>query len=239
MLKYSERCTVDVVISTLVMWQAYGGFEKEFLLVSDQGSHFCNAVVKEFQKRFPFSHKLGICYSPWTNGSAETTHTLLIRMMRVLTSQYMLPREDWRYLTDLVVAFINNKPRLDAGGLTANQIYTGRLSKEFLGKHLINSEQIPFKEDLGVDSKSTMFMVFVKGKLREPANEKLVEEVMLSLQGKLQCVKKKIYDRMKWKRLKEREFINKKVKVEDIQYGPGDYVRVAECQPFQDKLLLV
>ena len=140
MLKYTEKCTVDAAISALIAWHAYGGFRYEFILVSDQGSHFCNEIFRQFQQHFPFVHKLGICYSPWTNGSAETTHTLLIKSLRVLTSQYMLPQGDWWKLTELVAAFVNNKPRLEVGGYTANQIYSGRFLREFTGEHLVQSK---------------------------------------------------------------------------------------------------
>eukprot|EP00924_Labyrinthula_sp_SR-Ha-C_P006631 snap_masked-scaffold_29-processed-gene-0.14-mRNA-1 protein AED:0.75 eAED:0.75 QI:0/-1/0/1/-1/1/1/0/206 len=53
-----------VVVKALVTWRGLIGLPAIFTLVSDNGSHFNNEVLRQFESRFPSEHKFSIVYSP-------------------------------------------------------------------------------------------------------------------------------------------------------------------------------
>ncbi|MCO5547027.1 hypothetical protein L7F22_000468 [Adiantum nelumboides] len=67
-------------------------FECSFEIVSDNGTHFINEVIKELTSNFMISHHKSTPYYPQANGQAESTNKTLIS---VLTKIVEAHRTDW------------------------------------------------------------------------------------------------------------------------------------------------
>eukprot|EP00924_Labyrinthula_sp_SR-Ha-C_P014518 maker-scaffold_34-augustus-gene-0.59-mRNA-1 protein AED:0.45 eAED:0.46 QI:0/0/0/0.5/0.66/0.5/4/0/1472 len=97
-----------VVVRALVMWRGLIGLPPTFTLVSDNGSHFNNEVLKTFESRFPAERKFSIVYSPWSNGSIEVMNRFVLRVLRQLCSCYMIEKEKRSELLPQLMDVINN-----------------------------------------------------------------------------------------------------------------------------------
>ena len=57
------------VVNALLEW--FSRFGVVYIWVSDQGSHFKNAVVKDLNDRLQAQHHFTLPYCPWANGTVE------------------------------------------------------------------------------------------------------------------------------------------------------------------------
>eukprot|EP00924_Labyrinthula_sp_SR-Ha-C_P013238 augustus_masked-scaffold_45-processed-gene-0.0-mRNA-1 protein AED:1.00 eAED:1.00 QI:0/0/0/0/1/1/10/0/767 len=86
------------------------GFDPYFLLVTDNASHFANALMEELTRSISFEQSFNIAYEPWTNGAVEITNSGILKHMRALISQYSLRETQWPSLIPLLNHIVNNKP---------------------------------------------------------------------------------------------------------------------------------
>lgn len=61
-------------------------------LVSDQGGHFLNEVIRELTQKHMILHKKSSTYHPQANGQAESSNKVLIRILKKIVSEN---RSDW------------------------------------------------------------------------------------------------------------------------------------------------
>eukprot|EP00736_Rhodelphis_marinus_P010119 Rmarinus@m.1922 len=65
----SSAATAAVCVDALSFWIADFGIPK--FIVSDQGSHFKNELVRSMCEKLDVHHHLVVAYSPWANGTVE------------------------------------------------------------------------------------------------------------------------------------------------------------------------
>ena len=72
-------------------------------LVSDQGVHFLNKVIKILTKTHMISHKMSSIYHPQANGLAKSSNKILVKILKRTVSEN---RKDWdRKLNSALWAF--------------------------------------------------------------------------------------------------------------------------------------
>ena len=56
-------------------------------LVSDQGTHFLNSVIRELTRKHMMVHKKSSPYHPQANGQAESSNKMLLRILKKIVSK--------------------------------------------------------------------------------------------------------------------------------------------------------
>ena len=69
-------------------------------LVSDQGTHFLNSVIKELTETHMMAHKKSTPYHPQANGQAESSNKVILRILKRIVSDN---RRDWDDKLDSVL----------------------------------------------------------------------------------------------------------------------------------------
>ncbi|XP_020208815.1 uncharacterized protein LOC109793756 [Cajanus cajan] len=72
-------------------------FELPRVLISDGGSHFCNAQLQKVLEHYNVRHKVATPYHPQTNGQAEVSNRELKRILEKTVVSY---RKDWALKLD-------------------------------------------------------------------------------------------------------------------------------------------
>eukprot|EP00924_Labyrinthula_sp_SR-Ha-C_P002337 augustus_masked-scaffold_16-processed-gene-1.7-mRNA-1 protein AED:0.39 eAED:0.39 QI:0/0/0/1/1/1/2/0/539 len=94
MLTYRKSPTAAGLVYKLIRWRVDLCLEEHFLVVTDNGSHFVNQLVKQFSESIGFEQSFSVAYSPWTNGAVETANRPLIQYAEgdhVLVSEHGTP----------------------------------------------------------------------------------------------------------------------------------------------------
>ena len=102
------------------------------MLITDNGSHYANALVKELRQAFRFMHRFTVAYAPWTNGQIERVNQPILRHIKTLTSEYGLTENEWPSLLGTIMHLLNNTPlkrRLDN---TPNGLFLGHTQESNL-----------------------------------------------------------------------------------------------------------
>ena len=108
----------------ILHWSATFGIPSFW--VSDQGTHFRNAVIQEVQHRLRAEHHFISVYSPWANGAVERVNRELVRLMRTLLAEECLTPASWPSVLLLAQATINNTPaEVRLAGQTPSQVMFG------------------------------------------------------------------------------------------------------------------
>ena len=67
-LKYCKYADSDAYVEGLLEWRAAFNLHKDFLIVTDRGSHFANAVAEQLTFKLRGRHSFAISYAAWSNG---------------------------------------------------------------------------------------------------------------------------------------------------------------------------
>ena len=101
--------TADVTAASaaeaLCVW--IGVFGAMDWLVSDQGSHFKNTLIRELTDEVRTNHHFTTAYSPWANGSVERVCREVLRSCKALISEWKLSPKDWPAVTEAVQSVLN------------------------------------------------------------------------------------------------------------------------------------
>ena len=124
-LKQANRAKAYITAQLLLEWRAKFNLREEFILVSDQGSHFCNRLLEYLREHFRFSQKFTIANAPYTSGSVETVNSDILTILKQLTSEYKLALEEWPILIPIVEYVLNNRKMQRRCGFTPNQLFLG------------------------------------------------------------------------------------------------------------------
>ena len=79
-------------------------------MVSDQGSHFKNELLKDLTKEYRVSHHFVTAYSPWANGTVERVCREVLRCCRALLSEWRLGAQDWPLVIHCIQSVLNESP---------------------------------------------------------------------------------------------------------------------------------
>ena len=83
--------------------QIFSRFGTPRVLISDGGSHFCNAQLAKVLKHYGVKHKVAAPYHPQTNGQAEVSNR---EIKRILEKTVTLSWKDWsKKLDDALWAY--------------------------------------------------------------------------------------------------------------------------------------
>ena len=102
----AEGATSEAAAEALTTWIASFGATE--WLVSDQGSHFKNKLVRELAEELHSRHHFTTAYSPWANGSVERVCRELLRACRALCSEWKLAPKDWSAVIESVQSILNH-----------------------------------------------------------------------------------------------------------------------------------
>jgi hypothetical protein len=80
-------------VNGLLSWVSLFGVVHQW--ISDQGTHFRNEVVAESTHRLSAWHHFTTARCPWANGTVENAMKQLLRLFRVLLSEWRLRIGGW------------------------------------------------------------------------------------------------------------------------------------------------
>ena len=109
MLRHAKSASASFVVDSLMHWFSLFGYPQVF--ISDQGSHFKNTVMTELTERYAIAHHFTTPYCPWANGSVERANRDILKVFRVMLSEYRMDVNRWSELISLVQFSLNNLPR--------------------------------------------------------------------------------------------------------------------------------
>eukprot|EP00924_Labyrinthula_sp_SR-Ha-C_P002665 snap_masked-scaffold_13-processed-gene-3.32-mRNA-1 protein AED:1.00 eAED:1.00 QI:0/0/0/0/1/1/2/0/1264 len=109
-LLYTKTVDANAVVKGLWKWHAYFQLGGNFLLVTDQGSHFVNQVVRKFVLQANGTQKLTAAYVSQTNGTVEVQNRNVLKHLRSLVSDMGLPAERWPDILLMVQGYLNTTP---------------------------------------------------------------------------------------------------------------------------------
>eukprot|EP00924_Labyrinthula_sp_SR-Ha-C_P016964 maker-scaffold_6-augustus-gene-20.51-mRNA-1 protein AED:0.51 eAED:0.52 QI:0/0/0/0.4/1/1/5/0/2420 len=235
-LFYQRFCNVEGYIEGITSWAAILGLSGRAVIASDKGSHFCNQIAKELDRRMGYSRRLSIVYSPWSNGPVERRNREILRIFRSLTSELGLPLSKWSKLLNTVMGHINNHPIKSKGNLTPNQIYSGR---DIEGKILGIDPEL--KNPL-VKSNIEILAVPIWDQERfiQYENKEFFYNHMKQLIQELNTNDNSLQSYLLRERDRHQKRFNKNIPPDQIQYGIGDYIMfsIAGTSLIKDKLQL-
>ena len=217
-LNFSSTCDAETVVNALIRYKAQHSLPEQFTLITDNGSHFCNQIIKRFQELVPFLHRTSVVYSPWTNGSAESVNAIVVRRLRALCSQYLLDESSWMTVIPLLESYINNTPNPRRFGFTPNQIRGGIKSS---GQHLFpgRNQSIAVRPDL--------VPVVFNWQVVTPVNEKRVREHHDKIHKELDAIADKVFAAAESRRVKANGRLNENIVPSNMQYSVGDFVMIS------------
>eukprot|EP00924_Labyrinthula_sp_SR-Ha-C_P010291 snap_masked-scaffold_23-processed-gene-2.9-mRNA-1 protein AED:0.45 eAED:0.45 QI:0/-1/0/1/-1/1/1/0/1117 len=210
MLFYSEAPTAKTMADALLQWRSDLGFNDYFLVITDNGSHFSNNLLKALTKNIGFEQAFSVAYSPWTNGAVEVVNSAILRCIRSLTSQYRLHESEWPKLLTTISYIINNRPSERRLNKSPNELFLYyKLTTPLL-------QQSP-----------KHFSISTANNVKEPLDVAILVEQAEELRGIIESVQEEVYTEVKFRRDMENSRLNKKRKV-IFQFSQGDYVLVSE-----------
>lgn len=104
----TESATSEAAADALTTWIAVFGTMD--WIVSDQGSHFKNRLIKELTEELMVKQHFTTAYSPWANGSVERVCREVLRACRAVLLEFRLAQKDWPAVTECVQSVINQAP---------------------------------------------------------------------------------------------------------------------------------
>lgn len=193
-------------------------------LVTDQGSHFSNELMRGLTKDLHTKHHFTTAYCPWANGTVERVCREVIRASRALLSEMRLPPKDWPAVLEAVQCVINQAP-LKRLGFRTNEPSVYRTPLEVFTGHLPGR---PLIRALPVH------------KYQHASSLDLVKAEQLMKLDELQSafleMHKDVSERIDQSRKKQREIHSAKTNVHPVQFHVGDFVLIKSSRGTQHKL---
>jgi transposase InsO family protein len=112
-----------MVADALVQWVSR--FSMPLLHISDQGSHFKEKVIKEFNRILQINHHVTTAYSPWANGTVEKVNHDIQKLLRSLLSEWQMESSQWPLLLPLIHSVLNHLPSPSRTNCSPLKIMTG------------------------------------------------------------------------------------------------------------------
>jgi Integrase core domain len=122
-LKQCKNADADSAAAVLIEWLAAFAVAQQW--VSDQGSHFKNAVMADIQNRLGTNHHFTTAYSPWANGTVEAVCKQTIRAARAMLSDMHLAPPERPCVLHAIQAVLNNSPSSRRAGQTPFTDFNG------------------------------------------------------------------------------------------------------------------
>lgn len=107
-LRATTQATGEFAAQALAQWVAC--FGSMVWLVTDQGSHFHNALHDDMVRKFKTKKHFTTTYSPWANGTVERINREVLRACKALLSEWRLAPQDWPAVVDCIQSILNQSP---------------------------------------------------------------------------------------------------------------------------------
>ncbi|GMF60896.1 unnamed protein product [Phytophthora fragariaefolia] len=85
--------------------------------VSDQGTHFKNAVIQSLQRALGAHHHFTTARCPWANGTVKVVMREVLRCCRSLLSEWRLAVTEWPRVIKIVQLVLNHSPSASLDGV--------------------------------------------------------------------------------------------------------------------------
>lgn len=95
---------------------------------SDQGSHFCNDVMKRLAEVYGADHHFTAAYAPWSNGAVERVNRTLHEMLSAVMIERKSTDDTWVSYLPVVNHALNNLPSDALAGHTPFEAFLGHCS---------------------------------------------------------------------------------------------------------------
>ena len=213
-LHHTKSADTDTALSAILTFRGSFGLESTFILITDQGSHFSNALMQELAAALRFTHTFSVAYCPWQNGAAEVANKRVLRHIRQLCSEFSLQLEDWVQTVPVVEHIINNMADKSKNGLTPNEIFMGFRST--------------------VELTSSALLINFQKKLLQPKNSDNILQHTKELKEELDRIRTLQYQYIELTRTRARNKQNLTRKYV-LQFQQGDWVMVSTVGTAKDK----
>jgi hypothetical protein len=97
-----------VVDDAVVQW--YSRFRVPLMHVSDQGSHFKDKVIKEFNRILQINHHMTTTFSLWGKGAVEKVKNDIQKLLRSFLSEWPMESSQWPLLLPVIQSVLNHLP---------------------------------------------------------------------------------------------------------------------------------
>ena len=219
----TEEANAEAAAEALCVW--VGSFGSMKWLVSDQGSHFKNKLLKEMIDELRTQHHFTTAYSPWANGSVERICREVLRACRALIGEWRLSPRDWPAVTESVQSVINQTPLRKLG----------RRDAEIPGVY-----RSPLEVFTGHRPVRPLLRALPVGKYRMArTTDEIHARVLLNIdqiQDALSQMHREANDISTAARKRQVERHNRRTNVHNINFSKGDFVLVRHTQPGGHKL---
>ena len=129
----TDETTAEAAAEALLHW--LGVFGSMDWVVTDQGSHFKNVLIKRLTDESRVHHHFTTAYCPWANGTVERVCREVLRACRALLSEWKLAQQDWPAVTEAFQSVLNNTPLKRLGPRHPEQPSVYRTPQEILTRH--------------------------------------------------------------------------------------------------------
>lgn len=123
-----QICKVPDARTTAVAvlyWRARFGLLLDSEFISDNGSHFANKFLKALFEALKFKQRFRIKYSPWSNGRIERVNKEVLKLLRILKSEFRVSDLDLDFILPQILYYLNNTPSKLLDEHTPNEVYLG------------------------------------------------------------------------------------------------------------------
>lgn len=151
----TETADVLSVVGALLDWFSIFGLPKFF--VSDQGSHFKNAVLLELGRICQVEHHFVTAYCPWANGTVERVNLEVLRILQALSSELKVSPTNWPSLVPVVQIALNHAIVKVLGDRSAIQVVTGYSPRTPLSALLDEENRVWRSTSLSSEEFESMF----------------------------------------------------------------------------------
>ncbi|CAN6583444.1 unnamed protein product [Malus baccata var. baccata] len=88
----ATRTNDSKVVANFVKTNIFARFGMPIVLISDEGSHFCNRTIEALLKKYNITHKVATPYHPQTSRQVEISNR---EIKQILEKTFGLNRKDW------------------------------------------------------------------------------------------------------------------------------------------------
>ena len=128
-LSHFIQCHACVSPTTLVAEEALLNWCSSFgipvVIVTDMGSHFINAVIRQLLETLKSQHKIVPAGCSWINGTVERVNRDFLSITRTLLAQLKLDRQAWPRLLPMIQSVLNMSPMSSLNNLSPVEVFTG------------------------------------------------------------------------------------------------------------------
>nr|CCA25476.1 AlNc14C300G10369 [Albugo laibachii Nc14] len=110
--------------------------------VSDQGTHFLNAVINHMKRALGANYHFTTARRPWANGTVERLMRELVRCTRVLLNEWRLQPSDWCRLLPVVQLILNPSPSPSMHNVPPITAMTGLNAMKLKDRIVVQSDPI-------------------------------------------------------------------------------------------------